>query len=58
MATLGERIVALEGKIEDLENDITTLIDAKKTRANREWTIIVTVLGLMGSIVAKGMGYL
>jgi hypothetical protein len=48
--TLAERIVRLE-------TQITTIIDAHKAKAGREWAIIMVGIGLVVSILAKNLGW-
>jgi hypothetical protein len=49
--TWGERIVRLETQIE-------SFIEAQKSKAGREWAIIMTGIGLVVTVLAKNFGWL
>lgn len=55
--TPGERIVRLETRMDGIEADIGRVHDSQKQRSGREWAIIMTGLGLLGTIVIKQMGW-
>lgn len=48
--TLAERIVRLETQVQ-------TFIEAQRSKAGREWAIIMVGIGLVVSILAKNLGW-
>ena len=56
--TIGEKIVRLEENFKNMEKDLKEFADARKARATREWAVIMSGLGLVGTIMVKALGWL
>jgi hypothetical protein len=51
VARLEEKVLAQEGRVSALYTQLTA-------KAGREWTIIMTGIGLAGTIIAKSLGFM
>jgi hypothetical protein len=47
--TLGERVVRLETQVK-------SMMEASAAKAGREWAIILTGIGLIGTVLGKNLG--
>ncbi len=52
-----EHVTDLRVAVARLEEQVATIKKAFEGKAGREWTIIATGLGLMGTIIAKNLGW-
>lgn len=41
-----------------MAKEIAAMQDAAKARASREWTVIMTIIGLIATIVVKSLGWM
>jgi len=54
---LGQRVAVAETKIETLQRDVTDLKEQKRKLPLQDLLILVSVLGTLIALIAKGLGW-
>lgn len=52
----GERVLALEIELQHMKADLADIIESRKSRAGREWTLIMSVVSVLIAFIANKLG--